>query len=319
MCSLASPTHPLNSYPAMKTIPLRLLLVGMLVLAFASPSALAQRQLGKKKGPVSKLYVAETKGQTEIQNGDKIYTIRQATAFDAPGTVIETKAESHDTLVYSNGTGLFVGENTRVEINHFSQEPFRANRNQLDSPYEPSVSQSDVFISRGAVGLCTNQLISGSAMLYSTPLAMINIRGGRLVIEAAATETIIDLLEGDLTVRHGPKDVSGQILRAGERATVRPAAGPGLDPVITIEPIPRSALARDDDRTAMACNARKSVTFEAIEKLADAGLEQAGTAGRPSEGEAAGAAALQEIVAKPTVPQNPPTNIVISPDRLPGT
>lgn len=302
----------------MKTIPLRLLLVGMLVLAVAPPTALAQRQLGKKKGPVSKLYVAETKGETEIQNGDKIYAIRQATAFDAPGTVIETKAESHDTLVYSNGTGLFVGENTRVEINHFSQEPFRANRNQLDSPYEPSVSQSDVFISRGAIGLCTSQLISGSAMLYSTPLATINIRGGRLVIEATAKETIIDLLEGDLTVRHGPKDVSGQILRAGERATVQPG-GSGLDPVITIEPIPRSALARDDDRTAMACNARKSVTFEAIEKLADAGLEQASAARGPSEGEAAGAAAPQEIVAKPTVPQNPPTNIVISPDRLPGT
>ncbi len=304
----------------MKTIPLRLLLVGMLVLAVASPTALAQRQLGKKKGPVSKLYVAETKGQTEIQNGDKIYTIRQATAFDAPGTVIETKADSHDTLVYSNGTGMFVGENTRIEINHFSQEPFRANRNnQLDSPYEPSVSQSEVFISRGAVGLCTSQLISGSAMLYSTPLATINIRGGRLVIEASATETIIDLLEGDLTVRHGPKDVSGQILRAGERATVRRAAAPGLDPVITIEPIPRSALVVADDRTAMACNARKSVTFEAIEKLADAGLEQAGSAGSPVEGEAAGAGAPQEIVAKPTVPQNPPTNIVISPDRLPGT
>ena len=294
----------------MKTIPLRLLLMSMLVLAIAAPSALAQRQLGKKKGPVSKLYVAETKGETEIQNGGKIYTVRQATAFDAPGTVIETKANSHDALVYSNGTGLFVDASTRVEINRFTQEPFRANRNnQLDSPYEPSVSQSDVFVSRGTVGICTSQLISGSAMLYNTPFASINIRGGRLVIESNADETIVDLLEGDLTVRHGTKDVSGQILRAGERATIRPA-GPGLDPVITIEPIPRSVLGRDDDRTAMACNARKSVTFEAIEKLA---------AGGPSEGEAAGAAAPQEIVAKPTVPQNPPTNIVISPDRLPGT
>jgi len=282
----------------------------------AITSVQAQRQLGKKKGPVSKLYVAETQGVTEIQNGDKIYTVRQATAFDAPGTVIETKPDAHDTLVYSNGTGLFVDESTRVEINRFTQEPFRANRNnQLDSPYEPSVSQSDVFVSRGAIGLCTSQLISGSAMVYSTPFATINIRGGRLVIESRPTETIVDLLEGDLTVRHGEKDVSGQILRPGERATIRPAAGPGLDPVITIEPIPKSALPRDDDRTTMACNARKSVTFEAIEKLADAGLEQAGG---PSTGEAAGADS-QVIVAKPTVPQNPPTNIVVSPDRLPGT
>jgi hypothetical protein len=260
--------------------------------------------------------VAETKGVTEIQNGDKIYTIRQATAFDAPGTVIETKADSHDTMVYSNGTGIFVDESTRLEINRFNQEPFRSNHNnQLDSPYEPSVSQSDVFVSRGAVGICTSQLLSGSAMFYSTPFASINIRGGRLVIESSPTETIVDLLEGDLTVRRGEKDIGGQILRPGERATIRPAAGPGLEPVITIDLIPKEALPRDDDRTAMACNARKSVTFETIGKLADAGLEQGGA----SESEAAGAGTPQEIVAKPTVPQNPPTNIVVSPDRLPGT
>jgi len=300
----------------MKKHPFLLLMLSALGLAVAVPSALAQRQLGKKKGPVSKLYVAETKGVTEVQNGDKIYTVRQATAFDAPGTVIETKADSHDTLVYSNGTGMYVDESTRLEINRFNQEPFRANHNnQLDSPYEPSVSQSDVFLSHGAVGICTSQLLSGSAMLYTTPLASINIRGGRLVIESTPTETTVDLLEGDLTVRRGEKDIGGQILRPGERATIRPPAGPGQDPVITIEPIPRSALARDDDRTAMACNARKSVTFEAIEKLADAGLEQGGA----SEGEAAGAGDPQVIVAKPTVPQNPPTNIVVSPDRLPGT
>jgi len=305
----------------MKSYPFRLLLVSALAFMVGASSAMAQRQLGKKKGPISKLYVAETKGVTEIQNGDKIYTVRQATAFDAPGTVIETKADSHDTLVYSNGTGMYVDESTRLEINRFNQEPFRANHNnQLDSPYEPSVSQSDVFLSHGAVGICTSQLLSGSAMLYTTPLASINIRGGRLVIESSPTETTVDLLEGDLTVRHGEKDIGGQILRPGERATIRPAAVPGQDPVITIEPIPKESVSRDDDRTAMACNARKSVTFESIEKLADAGLEQAGTPGGPAaQGEAAGADAPQAIVAKPTVPQNPPTNIVVSPDRLPGT
>ena len=305
----------------MKSYSFRLLLVSALAFAVGASSAMAQRQLGKKKGPISKIYVAETKGVTEVQSGDKIYTVRQATAFDAPGTVIETKADAHDTMVYSNGTGLFVDESTRLEINRFNQEPFRANHNnQLDLPYEPSVSQSDVFISHGAVGICTSQLLSGSAMLYSTPFASINIRGGRLVIESTPTETTVDLLEGDLTVRFGEKDIGGQILRPGERATIRPSAVPGQDPVITIEPIPKSALSRDDDRTAMACNARKSVTFESIEKLADAGLDQSGNpGGTAGQGEAAGADAGQVIVAKPTVPQNPPTNIVVSPDRLPGT
>ncbi len=315
----------------MKTNSFRLLFVSVLALAVAAPSSFAQRQLGKKKGPTSKVYMAEAKGESQIQNGDKIYTARQATAFDAPGTVIETKANSHNALVFSNGTGLFVDENTHVEINRFVQEPFHLERNsQLDSSYEPSVSQSDVFVSRGAVGICTSQLISGSSMLYTTPHGAINIRGGRVSIESNPTETIVDLLEGDLTVRHNDRDVGGQILRPGERAIIRPASVVGLKPVITIGPIPPAAIQAADERIGTACNAKSSVTFEIIGKKAEAGLDQpASEVGKPAEGtpptaesEPAGANAdegAQEIVAKPTVPQNPPTNIVVSPDRLPGT
>lgn len=299
----------------MKTNPIRLILVSLLALAVAAPSSFAQRQLGKKKGPTSKVYMAEAQGESEIQNGDKIYTARQATAFDAPGTVIETKANSHNTLVFSNGTGLFVDESTHVEIRRFVQEPFRPERNsQLDTPYEPSISQSEVFVSRGAVGVCTSQLISGSSMLYSTPQASVNIRGGRVSIETNPAETIVDLLEGDLTVRHSDRDVGGQILRPGERATIRTAAA-GQKPVVSIGPIPRESMLTAEERTATACNAKKSVTFEVIEKKAEAGLDQpvveaAGAAG--DEGD-------QEIVAKPTVPKTLPTNIVVSPARLPGT
>lgn len=311
----------------MKTSLPRLLLLCLTATVIVAPVALAQRQPGKAKGPVSKLYLAETKGETQIQNGDKIYTARQSTAFDAPGTVIETKPEAHNALVYSNGTGLFVDQSSRVEINRFTQEPFQADRtNQLNTRHEPSVSQSDVFLSFGAVGICTSQLISGSSMLYRTPLASINIRDGRVVIESTTDETIIDLVEGDITVRSGEKDVGGQLLRPGERAVIRRGAS-GQEPLITIQPIPREARATDDRRVEMACNARKSVTFEIIERKAAEGLDAPGdetavadsAAGATSD-EAAGAQAdTQEIVAQPTVPSNPPNNIVISPDRLPGT
>lgn len=291
----------------MKTTPLRLLIVSALAFAVAAPHSLAQRQADKTKETVSKLYVAETEGETEVQNGDQIFTIRQSTAFDAPGTIIETKADSHNTLVYSNGTGLFVDEITRLEIKRFSQEPFKSELgSQLDASHEPSVSQSDVVLARGAIALCTSQLISGSAMLYNTPHGSINIRGGRLVIEVRAHETIVDLLAGDLTVRHGARDVSGQVLRSGERATIRPAASPGQEPVITIEPIPARAQPLVQERIDKACNSRKSVTFEVIAGLENEGNEAAGAGG-------------DEIVARPTVPQDPPTNIVVSPDRLPGT
>lgn len=298
----------------------RLTLLGVAALLVLAPSAFAQRQLGKKKGPTSKIYLAETKGDSQIQTGEKIYSARQATAFDAPGTVIETKADSSNAFVYSNGTGMFVDQNTRVEIDRFVQEPFRPDRTTTaDAPYEPSVSQSDVHVAHGAVGVCTSQLVSGSSMLYSTPQASINIRGGKVSIETNADETVIDLLEGDITVRSGGKDIGGQILRAGDRAVVR-ASPAGLPPVVTISQIPMEQMQASDERVAVACNAKKTVTFEVIEKKAEEGLDgpaqgnALSNSNSPTEG-----ADGQEIVVKPTVPSDPPTNIVISPDRISGT
>lgn len=311
----------------MKANLLRAILLGFAVGMIATTPATAQRQLGKKKGPTSKIYLAEAVGDSEIHTGEKIYAAKQATAFDAPGTVIETKAGAHNAFVYSNGTGMFVDENTRVEIDRFVQEPFKPDRNSpADAPFEPSVSQSTVHVAHGAVGICTSQLVSGSSMLYSTPQAAVNIRGGKISIEANPSETIIDLLEGDVTVRGGSRDIGGQILRAGERAVVR--ATPGGQPSITIGRIPPEAIQVSDERVSVACNAKKTVTFEVIEKKADEGLEappatEATTGGAPDAAppadDAAGAESTQEIVVKPTVPANPPINIVISPDRLPGT
>jgi hypothetical protein len=308
----------------MKTNFARLLVLCAVTVVVLSPSAFAQRQLGKKTGPTSKLYIAETKGESQIQTNDKVYTARQATAFDAPGTIIETKADSSNAFVYSNGTGLFVDANTRVEIDRFVQEPFKPNRSAgSDNLVEPSISQSYVFVARGAVGVCTSQLVSGSSMLYSTPQGSVNIRGGKVSIATNPDETVIDLLEGDITVRGG-KDTAGQILRAGERAVIRP--GPvGQPSAVTISPIPPEAMQVADERTSSACNAKKTVTFEVIEQKAKAGLDAPpaepaaapGPAGTPAPTGGNGDTP-QEIVVKPTVPANLPTNVVISADRLPG-
>ena len=60
----------------MKTNSTRLLILGVAALVALCPDAFGQRQLGKKKGPTSKLYIAETKGDTQIQTNDKVYTGR---------------------------------------------------------------------------------------------------------------------------------------------------------------------------------------------------------------------------------------------------
>ena len=206
-----------------------------------SPHSSPSRQLPspsstrlKKKGPVAKIYIAEAKGEGQIESGGKIYAVRQSTAFDATGTVIETRAKSHSTVVYSNGTGMFVDESTRVEIERFVQDAFQPHTDgTLDSTHEPSKSQSDVTLLHGAIGICTNELFAGSTMTYTTPLASVVIRGGKLVIEALPDETHVDLLEGDVTVRPAGKVSGGQVLHAGERAVIRAATTTGLEPVIT--------------------------------------------------------------------------------------
>ncbi len=280
-----------------------LLMISAISLTVLFQVASAQVQLGKNKGPTSKIYIAETKGETQIVNNEKVYTARQATAFDAPGTVIETKPDSHDALVYSNGTGMYVDQNTRVEIARFVQEPFHPDRkNSADSQFEPSISQSNVFVPRGAIGICTSQLVSGSTMTYTTPLALVNIRNGKMSIEARADKTIIDLLEGDITVHSGGKDLGGQILRPGERAVIRPGLA-GEPPSLTISEIPKNELEVIDERVSIACNAKKTVTFETIDKTGASGQDS----GNPD----------QEIVPKPTVPNQLPANITVSADRLP--
>lgn len=296
----------------------RLALCAVALLVFASPVQ-GQRQLGKKKGPTSKIFLAEVKGEAQIRTPDRAYPARQATAFDAPGTIIETGEESHNAFVFSNGTGLFIDQNTRIEIGRFVQEPFQPKR--LSMEYEPSISHSEVFVAQGFVGICTSSMVSGSSMTYSTPHASIAIRGQKVAIQSNPNETIVYLLEGDISVRGSDRrnSLGGHLLRAGERATIRPGS-PGQPPAITIAPIERSELSSLDGRVTVACNAKKTVTFEMIEKKSEAGIDGPGTteAGGGDASFDAGGTGDEggEIVARPTVPVQLPLNITVSPATL---
>lgn len=274
----------------------------LLALATACVLATAAGQTVRTGTPTARLFVAESRGESLITTHERVQELRQATAFDAQGAVIETKADSHNAIVYSNGTGMFVDSDTRVEIERFAQEPF------VPSPYnmdlEPSISQSSVFVARGFVGICTSQMVSGSTMTYATRHAAVNIRGRRLGIETGPEETVVYLLEGDVTVRSDPRDFNGHVLRPGERAVVRPGP-PGQPPTVTISPIPSALMSRLDDRVNVACNARRTVLFESVD--------------RPAGDDAGGDGSAEEIVPRPTVPADVPPHLTVSPDRLPGT
>ncbi|MEJ6733170.1 MAG: hypothetical protein QNK90_13920 [Opitutaceae bacterium] len=89
------------------------------------------------KNPTSKLYNADLESQSEIDTGERIDDIRNKSVHNAQGTIIESKANSNNSMVFSNSTGVFLDEDTRLEVQQFSQEPFTPNRTDLET--EPSI------------------------------------------------------------------------------------------------------------------------------------------------------------------------------------
>jgi hypothetical protein len=247
----------------------------------------------KKQNPASKIYVANLDGQSQINQDDKVSDLSQKSAYNAEGSIIETKPKATNAMVFSNGTGIFFDPDTRLEVKKFLQEPFTPNRNDLE--VEPSISQTDGFVSHGTIGLCTSKLVAGSTMNYRTSLGSVSIRGGKIVIQAEPEATTISMLEGESTVRGGTLDLGGQVLHTGEQAVIKPGP-PGGPNIVKIGQIPDSEKAKLDDKVLMACSAKKTVYFE--------------TKGREP-------ATTPEIVPVPVVPATLPVPLTISPAKLP--
>jgi hypothetical protein len=209
----------------------------------------------------------------------------------AEGTSFETKSDSYNSLVFSNGTAIYVGADTRFEVKKFLQEPFLPNRTDLDA--EPSISQTLVKVTRGAVGVCTSKLVAGSSMTYQTPHATVNIRGRKVMVQVNDTETRVSLLEGDVTVLSGN---ASEALRPGQQAVVRKTASDERA-AVTVQPIPDADLAKLDENVSLACISRRTVFFE--------------VAPREEGGEA-------EIRPVQVVPANPDPGFTVSPARIDG-
>jgi len=246
-------------------------------------------------GPASKLFVADLKGKSDLDTVNSITPLTEKAVFDAQGSSILTNKDANSSIVYSNGTGFFLDSDTRLDIKIFEQEPFTFNRYELD--VEPSVSQTQAYLSHGLIGLCTNRLAAGSSMVYSTPQATIDIRGRKIVIETSNYETRVSVIEGDVTVRNSNGD-AGEILHGGQEAIVRSNATKEASRIVHVGQISDERKQFLNDRVAMACIAKRTVYFEVVNHKNDAGE------------------ATQEIQASAVVPTNKPTDFTISPSQL---
>jgi hypothetical protein len=218
--------------------------------------------------PTSKFFVADVEGDAEIDTGEKVDDLNKQSVYNASGTVIETKTNAVNAMVFSNGTGIFFDQDTRVEMKRFEQEPFVPNRTDMDT--EPSVSQTQAYLPRGTVGLCTSKLVAGSSMTYRTPIASVNIHGGKVVIQNENGVTKISMLEGDSTVNAGNVDMGGHTLHGGEQAIVTAGVGGG-PPQVKIQDIPPADKDQLGGKVTMACTAKKTVYFEVRTRSANNG------------------------------------------------
>jgi hypothetical protein len=253
----------------------------------------------RRKNPTSKLYVADVKGTSQIDTGETIAELTKRSVYTAQGTIIETKDNSTNALVLSNGTGMYFDPATRMEVKKFVQEPFTPNRNDMEM--EPSISSTVTFLSRGLVGICTSKLAAGSTMNFNTPHASIRIKGRKAVIEVGNEGTKVSLIEGDITVRGGNLDAGGQTLAQGQQALIKP------DGTIEIRDIPANELISIADKASMACMARTTVYFDIKEKT--------GEENPTAFDEAAGAG--DEIVAIEVTPTDISPEVTVSAASIP--
>jgi hypothetical protein len=230
-------------------------------LAFAETSS-------KRKNPTSKFYVAEVEGFAQVNTGEKIEDLTEKSVFDAEGTIIETKPDSKNALVMSNGVGLNFAPDTKLVVRRFLQEPFQPNRTDLDT--EPSVSQTRTSLVRGTLGLCSGKLVAGSSMIYETPHGSVNLLSQNVQkasIEIQDDVTKVTLFEGAITLR-GDNMAGGEALQPGQQAIIR-KRGLNQPPEITISPIPREEGERLEEMVNGACQARKKVYFDVAEREQD--------------------------------------------------
>lgn len=289
------------------------------LLALAMVSTLTAASSDRRKNPTSKVYVADLKGSAIIDDGERVEDISPKSVYIAQGTIIETKPDAQNSMVFSNGAGVFVDNDTRLEVRRFVQEPFQPNRSDIE--VEPSISQTQNFLARGTVGLCTSRMVAGSSMTYSTPHASVSIRGNRAVIQASDSETKVSITEGDVTIRAGEGDAGGQIIRAGQQAIIR--RPPGQPPQVIVQDIPADEAAAIDDRVAVACLARRTVYFDVAERDLDALEASPGNApitafdgGEESGDGASNGQTVDNLVVVRVVPTDPRVEATDSPKSL---
>ncbi|HTT56065.1 MAG TPA: FecR domain-containing protein [Opitutaceae bacterium] len=263
--------------------------------SFLALAAFAQANIS------GKVFVAEVNGAVTYVVGGKVVKLEKGASLPVEGAHIETAAGSSLVLVYSNGTSIYIDENTIVDIRRFLQKPFTPGVDT--TAMEPSASDTLARITQGRVIVSTNELSTGTSMVYQTPDAQVRIRGHEVVIEVQNQSTNVVLLAGDVTVTpvNAPPGDIGQSLHTGETAVITSNSA-STTAAATVQIVPNNldltnALA---PKFASTERAQSTVVFQSITTPAGNGSETATTV----------------IQALAVVPAAMPVQLTVSPSTL---
>ena len=168
------------------------IILSAVICSFLTLSAFAQANLP------GKVFVSEVNGAVTFIVGGKTVQLKKGESIPVEGAHIETATGASLVLVYSNGSSIYIDENTVVDIRRFVQKPFTPG---VDSTVmEPSISETIAKVTQGRVVISTNELATGSSMIYLTPDSQVRIRGKEVVIEVQDQTTNVILMNGDVTV-----------------------------------------------------------------------------------------------------------------------
>jgi len=274
--------------------------------AFAGAAAHAQTPT---RNPVSKIYVADAEGESQVDIGKKISVLAKKAVYKGEGSAIETKANSNASIVLSNGIGIYFDVSTRTLIRGFSQAPFRPSGSDMED--EPSISRTDMYINFGVVGVSTSKMAAGSTLLFDSSLATAEVHGRQAVFQVGDNLTKISMLLGDATIRAGAWDGARQ-LKGGQQMIIRPGR-PGQANIVEVQDIPDGRLEGQrewlSERVLAADSARKLVYFEML-AVSESGARISIFDGEPPPG------AKLDIQPVPVAPANPPTEPTVSAANL---
>jgi hypothetical protein len=244
-----------------------------------------------------KVFVAEINGSVTFIVGGKVIDLKKGQSVLVEGAHIETGPGANLVLVYSNGTSIYIDEKTIIDIRRFVQKPFPVG---IDTTViEPSASETIGRITQGRVIITTNELATGTSMIYLTPETQVRVRGREVVIEVTDQATNITLLHGDVTVtplNAAPGDI-GQTLHDGQMAIVASSATAAA--VVEVVPAPQVQANDLGTKVAATERAQQTVIFETVTT--------------PTPGETTPTA---EVQAKAIVPVDLPVQLTVSPSTL---